>query len=129
MPILNQLSFEKGRSKDRAIIEVRAPLEVKGNPQGGWQLILWVLEAFNYETPFRAMLAEVAYALGQDPEKDLQLPAYEANEDFVEGTLQFGMVPLRVYYEHSLSYLMLTTQDENSLLDTVKRIHSRVISV
>ncbi len=51
MPILNQLSFEKGRSKDRAIIEVRAPLEVKGNPQGGWQLILWVLEAFNYETP------------------------------------------------------------------------------
>jgi hypothetical protein len=107
-PILNKLSFQMGRSEDRMMIKVRAPLEVKVDPQGGWEVVFWLFDAFDYTTPFRAMLAEITDALEQDPEIDLQLPAYEENEDFVEGALQFGLVKLRVYYEHSLSYAALS---------------------
>lgn len=108
------------------MIQIRAPMEITAGPQGGWQLVFWVLDAFNYTTPFRAMLADIADALGQDPRKDLQLPAYEADEDFVEGTLQFGAVLLRVYYEHSLSYLTLASDIEAPVRDAAHRIHSRI---
>ena len=104
------------------MIEVRAPLEIKADPQGGWQLIFWVLDAFNFTTPFRAMLADVAEALGQDPRNDLQLPAYEAGEDFVDGTLEFGTEQLRVYYEYSLSYFTLMSDNEATLREAAKRI-------
>ena len=121
MPILNQLSFAKGRSEDHSMIEVRGPLEIKADSQGGWQLVFWVFEAFNFTTPFRVMLADIADALGQDPRNDLQLPAYEAGEDFVFGTEQ-----LRVYYEHSLSYLTLTSDNEATLREVAKRIQPSI---
>lgn len=111
------------------MISVRSPLEIEADPHGGWQLTFWVLDAFNFTTPFRAMLGDIADALGQDPQNDLQLPAYEADEDFVEGTLQFGAVPLRVYYEHSLSYMTLTSDNEAPLRDAADRIQSRVAFV
>lgn len=108
------------------MIEVRAPLEIKADPQDGWQLMFWVLDAFNYTTPFRAILADIAGALEQDAATDLQLPVWEANEDFIEGTLQFGAVPLRVYYEHSLSYLALMSDNETALRDAAARIQPHV---
>ena len=73
------------------------------------------------------MLAEITDALGQDVERNLQLPAYEAGEDFIEGVLQFGAVPLRVYFEHSLSYLALMSDDESALHDVASRIQHRVV--
>ncbi|MBC7497269.1 MAG: hypothetical protein H7243_08930 [Sphingomonadaceae bacterium] len=79
------------------MIEVRSPLEIRADPHSGWQLTFWVLDAFNDATPFRTMLADIASALGQDAKTDLLLPAYEAGEDFVEGSLKFGGVPLRTY--------------------------------
>jgi hypothetical protein len=82
------------------IMKLNSSLKIEPQPRGGWQLILWVGQAFNYTTPFRAMLSEIAEALG--PASVVQLPPYEAGEDFVEGTLQFGRTTLRVYYEHSL---------------------------
>ena len=94
--MLNRLSFDVKRPEHRIMIEVRSPLEIEADPEGGWQLIFWVLDAFNYMTPFRTMLAEIARALGQDAQTDLQLPAYEENEDFIAGTLRFGAVLLQV---------------------------------
>lgn len=54
------------------------------------------------------------------------LPAQEENEDFVEGTLQFSAVPLHVYYEHSLSYLTLTSDSEAVLRDAMQRIQPHI---
>jgi hypothetical protein len=126
MPTLNQLSLHRGSAEYQAMIEVRAPLEIQADPQGGWQLMFWVLDAFNYTTPFRAMLADIANALGQDAKTDLQLPVWEADEDFIDGTLQFGAVPLRIYYEHSLSYLTLMSDNEPALRDVAARIQPHV---
>ena len=72
------------------------------------------------------MLADIAGALGQDAKTDLQLPAHEANEDFIEGTLQFGTVPLRIYFEYSLSYLALMSDNEPALRDAAARIQPHV---
>jgi len=47
MPILNQLSFAIGRYEDRMMIEVRSPLELKSDPEGGRQLMFWVLGAMS----------------------------------------------------------------------------------
>jgi hypothetical protein len=68
------------------MIELRSPLTIEPDPQGGWQLILWAGDAFDYTTPFRAMLGDIAETLGQDRQNNRQLPAYEEREDFVEGT-------------------------------------------
>ena len=87
------------------MIKPRLPFKIEPDPQGGWQLILWAGDAFDYTTPFRALLGDIAEALEQDRQNDLELPSYEAGEDFVEGALRFGSTSLRIYYEHSLSYL------------------------
>lgn len=108
------------------MIEVREQPEIQLDPRSGWQLIFWVLDAFNYATPFRRMLAEIAHALGQDPETDLRLPAFETGEDFVEGSLSFGNAFLGIYYEHSLSYLSLTHEEEAILREVADRVRSRV---
>ena len=108
------------------MIEVRLPLEIQIDSQGGWQLMFFVLDAFNYSTPFRGMLANIADALGQDPKSDIQLPVYKSGEDFVDGVLRFGEAPLRVYDEHALSYLTLTSDDERILRDVAFRIETRV---
>jgi hypothetical protein len=121
MPTLNQLSLHRGSAEYQAMIEVRSPLKIQADAQGISQLMFWVFDAFNYTTPFRTMLADIAGALGQDATTDLQLPAWEAEEDFIEGT-QFGAVSLRIYYEHSLSYLTLMSNDEPALRDAAARI-------
>lgn len=108
------------------MIEVRTPLEIKPDPQDGWQLIFWVLDSFNYATPFRAMLVEIAETLGVDASGGLSLPDYVADEDFVEGTLMFHDASLRVYYEHSLSYLTLATDDRKLLTTAAERIQPRI---
>jgi hypothetical protein len=126
MPTLNQLSFPMERSDSYAMIELRSPLKIEPDPQGGWQLILWAGNAFDYTTPFRDMLGDMVEALGQDRQNDLQLPACGEGEDFVEGTLRFGNAPLRIYYEHSLSYLALMSDSEDTLRDFADRIRRSV---
>ena len=106
---------------------VRSPLDVQADPQGGWQLIFWVGQAFDHATPFRTMLSDIAGALGQTAKRDLQLPPYEAGEDFIDGTLKFGKLQLRIYYEHSLSYLALMSDYERALRDAAKRVEPYVV--
>jgi hypothetical protein len=104
------------------MIELCSPPELKPDPMGGWELILWVGDAFNYTTPFREMLHEIAEQLGQDPQKDLRLPKHEEQEDFVEGTLRFGNDFVQTYFEHSLSYLALMSDSETTLRNLADRL-------
>jgi hypothetical protein len=83
-------------------------------------------EAFNYTTPFRKALNDMAEALSRGNASSIELPGYEADEDFVEGTLEFGGEVLRVYYEHALSYLSLSTDSYEILCDVAARLQSSV---
>ena len=113
----------------RLMIEVGAPLEIKANPEGGWELVFWVMDSFNYTTPFRAMLVEIAEALGQHPIRSLSLPSYIADEDFIEGNLLFDGASLRVYYEHVLSYLTLANADRDVLATVAQRVQPQIAMV
>ncbi|MDH2383551.1 hypothetical protein [Bradyrhizobium sp. CER78] len=97
---------------------------IEPNPQGGWKLVFFVGDSFDYTTPFRALLSDTAQALGQDPQTDLELPPYEDFEDFVEGTLRFEGTMLRIYYEHSLSYLALISDSQDTLQVVADRIQA-----
>ncbi|MDE0932027.1 MAG: hypothetical protein OSA47_00285 [Novosphingopyxis baekryungensis] len=108
------------------MIEVRAHLEIKADSQSGWQLVFWVSDGFNYSTPFRAMLVDIAEALGKDAAGFLSLPAYSADEDFVEGTLRFDDASLAVYYEYALGYLTLANENREILADAAERIQRRI---
>jgi hypothetical protein len=89
--------------------------------------MLFVGDAFDYTTPFRALLSDIAEALGQHPQNYLELPPYEAWEDFIEGTLRFGSLSLRIYYEHSLSFLALTDSQDMGR-DHDRRVKSCVLA-
>ena len=43
------------------------------------------------------------------------LPEYEPCEDFVEGSLQIGGEILHIYFEHSLGYLSLSSENREVL--------------
>jgi hypothetical protein len=89
---------------------------------GGWDLVLWAGEPFDYSTPFREMLAGIAGILNLDAPASIELPTYEEYEDFVEGTLQFGDETIRAYYEHSLSYLVLMSDSADTLRKVADRL-------
>ncbi|MES3098829.1 hypothetical protein [Sphingomonas faeni] len=110
----------------QSMIKVRAPLQIKADSQGGWELVFWVLDSFNYTTPFRAMLVEIAEALAQHPLRSVSLPNYIVDEDFVEGTLLFDGSSLRIYYEHALSYLTLANDDRGLLTMVAQRVQPRI---
>jgi hypothetical protein len=107
------------------MIEVRCKPAIEPDARGGWDLLLWAGEPFDYSTPFRKMLASVADVLGQEAPTSIELPAHQDYEDFVEGTLQFGDETIRTYYERSLSYLVLVSDSA----DTLRRIANRLAPV
>lgn len=109
------------------MIKLRSPLKIEPDPQGGWHLILRVGDAFDYTTPFRAILADIADLLGEHPRNEVRLPIFAEGEDFVEGTIQFGDAPLRVYYEHSLGYIALGSDDEATLVGVAERIQPKIV--
>ena len=96
------------------------------DPQGGWQLTFWMGSAFDYAIPFRSALIEMANLLGCVKRASIQLPAYEPYEDFVEGTLQFGDDAFRIYYEHALGYLSLSTDSREVLRDVAAHLSQSV---
>ena len=108
------------------MIKIRSEPVIEPDLKGGWHLIFWIGNTFAYTTPFRSILADMAGALSQLAPSSIQLPAHEEREDFVEGTLQFGDETLRIYYEHSLSYLTLTSDSEDTLRDVAVRLQTCV---
>jgi hypothetical protein len=108
------------------MIEVRSQPVIDRDRQGSWRLTFWIGETFDYTTPFREALNDMSEVLSRGNACSLRLPEYEVYEDFVEGTLQFGGEVIRVYYEHSLSYLSLSTDSYEILCDVAARLQSSV---
>lgn len=108
------------------MIEVCSPPAIEPEPGSGYQLCFWVLDPFNFDTPFRAMLDEIVTALGLDPDKHLSLPAFAEGEDFVEGTMLFQEASLTVYFEHARSYLSIASRDRAVLADILQRVSSKI---
>jgi hypothetical protein len=108
------------------MIKFRSQPVVEPDPGGGWQLIFLMGEAFDYTTEFRSALNDMTEVLSREVPSSIQLPDYEDHEDFVEGILHFGGEELRVYYEHSLSYLSLSTNSHDTLRDVAARLRSSV---
>jgi hypothetical protein len=124
LPKCINLEARRGQEAPQSseMIDLHSPFEIEPDPHGGWQLVYWSGDTFDYTTPFRALLGDIAEALGQDRQNDLQLPQYEIGEDFVEGMLRLGSTVLRIYYEHSLGYLALMSDSEATLRDVADRI-------
>jgi hypothetical protein len=97
---------------------------VEPDRQHGWRLIFWMGDPFDYATPFRPALAEIVDVLGRQSPSSVRLPDYEAGEDFVEGSLEFGGRTLRIYYEHSLGFLELTSSNADMLREVASRLGS-----
>jgi hypothetical protein len=72
------------------------------------------------------MLTEIATVLNQEAPASIELPDYEALEDDVEGVLRFGDDEISIYYEHSLSYLSLTSDSPNTLHKIADRLQPLV---
>jgi hypothetical protein len=108
------------------MIEVRSQPVIEPDPSGGWQLTFWIGRAFDYTTPFRKALDDMTKVLSREQRCSTELPEYEANEDFVEGALRFGDQVLRIYYEHSLSYLSLSTTSLEILRDVAELLQASV---
>jgi hypothetical protein len=89
--------------------------------EGGWEITLWLGQDFDWSTPFRASLAEIAGALGCEATA-LELPPYVPDEDFVDGTLSVQGSLVRVYFEYSLGYLSLISDDR----DVLERVAARI---
>jgi len=93
----------------------RIMAETHGGGFTGWDLTLYVGEAFDFGIPFRNILQEIMTRLCASAPCGLCLPAYRDREDFVEGTLDWGSDSFHVYYEYSLGYLSLSSRDRGAL--------------
>jgi len=94
------------------MIEVHCRPAIERHRKGGWELVLWTGNAFDPSTPFREMLSDISALLNREAPTSLELPDYQTREDDVEGELQFGNQTIRIYFEHSLSYLALISESE-----------------
>jgi hypothetical protein len=108
------------------MIKVHSRPVIEPHRKSGWELVLWTGNAFDYSTPFREMLSEIATVLNQEAPASIELPGYEAVEDDVEGVLRFGDEAIGIYYEHSLSYLALTSNSANTLRKVADRLQPLV---
>ena len=104
------------------MLTVHTAPQIEPDPQYGWQIIFWLGDAFDYETPFRDALSLLVDILQQSGPAALSLPAYAPDEDFVEGTLSFGAETVSVYYEYSLGYLSLMSPRRATLEDIAARV-------
>ncbi len=112
------------------LIRLHSPLTVEREAHDKcWEAVFWAGDAFDFDTPFRAVLRIITEALGQDVETDLVLPAYENGEDFIEGTLRFGAATLNIYFEYCLGYLSVMHADRAVLEEVVRRVQPYVAVV
>lgn len=102
-------------------------MEVERSRDGseGWDLTLYVGEAFDSSIPFRAILQEIVARLSESATCELRMPPYQHHEDFVAGSLDWGSDRFHVYYEYSLGYLSLSSCDKIAL----DRLWSRLSSI
>lgn len=106
---------EPSRLKRCAPIKVHSRPVIEPHRKHGWELVLWTGNAFDRSTPFREMLSDIAAVLNDEAPTSVELPGYRASEDDVQGVLRFGDEEIGIYYEHSLSYLSLMSDDATTL--------------
>jgi hypothetical protein len=106
---------EPPRPKRCATIKVHSRPVIEPHRKRGWELVLWTGNAFDRSTPFREILSDIASVLNDEAPTSVELPGYDASEDEVEGVLRFGDEQIGIYYEHSLSYLSLMSDDATTL--------------
>ena len=104
------------------MLTVHSPAVIEPDPQYGWEIIFWLGDSFDYQTPFREALATLVEILQRSGPAAVELPAYTPDEDFVEGRLTWGYVTLNVYYEYSLGYLALMTSSREALENIAARV-------
>ncbi len=109
------IMIEPRRPERCATIKVHSRPCIEPHRKRGWELVLWTGNAFDHSTPFRKMLADIAAVLAKQAPTSIELPDYVASEDAVEGLLRFGEEKIGIYYEHSLSYLSLTSSNPSTL--------------
>jgi hypothetical protein len=108
------------------MIKVYSRPVIEPHRKSGWELVLWTGNAFDYSTPFREMLTDIATVLNRETPTSIELPGYDALEDDVEGVLRFGDEAIGIYYEHSLSYLALMSDSANTLRKIADRLQPLV---
>ena len=104
------------------MIVVRSTPSIKSDTGHGWEFILWHIDSFDFDAPFRRWLDEIVAVLGESNSISLDLPAFQAEEDFIDGTLRFGSRRLRIYFEYALGYLMISCDDRQPLEETLSRV-------
>ena len=108
------------------MIKVHSKPAIEPHRKRGWELVLWTGNAFDHSTPFREMLTDIAAALNRDAPTSVELPGYQIMEDDVEGVLRFGDESIGIYYEHSLSYLALMSDNAKTLNKIAARLQPLV---
>lgn len=108
------------------MIRVHSRPVIEPHRKRGWELVLWTGDAFDYSTPFRDILTDIATVLNTDAPTSVELPGYDASEDDVEGVLRFGDEQVGIYYEHSLSYLSLMSSSAHTLYKIADRLQPLV---
>jgi hypothetical protein len=108
------------------MIKVHSRPVVEPHRKQGWELVFWTGDAFDYSTPFRGMLTDIAAVLNEDAPTSVELPGYDTREDDVEGMLRFGDEQVGIYYEHSLSYLSLMSDSAHTLHQIADRLQPLV---
>ena len=101
--------------------------DTNGDGSKCWSLTFWVGNAFDYSIPFRAMLQEIVARLSVFADCILRIPAYSDHEDFVDGTLAWGVDSFGVYYEHSLGFLSLRSFEKRALERLAEALSSAVV--
>ena len=100
------------------MINVCTQPTIEREPGGDFQVCFWVLDVFNYSTPFREMIADAVRALGRDPCEHVELPSYLEDEDFIEGAIILEKARVRIYFEHARSYLSMAHPSSSVLEET-----------
>ncbi len=108
------------------MIEILSPLSLEPRESDGisrWELLLNTDKDFDRDIPFKAMLAEVVEALGDEAHLTL------GEDDLcVDGELVWQGRTIRVYFEYLLGYLTLASDDRAVMDDVVERLRP-IVSV
>ena len=89
-----------------AMIKVQSRPTIEHNAQGGWQLVFSVGETFDYSTPFRGMLANIANVLSQEVPTSMELPTYEDFRALI-GKVDAAIVATPTIYHYDVASTLL----------------------
>ncbi len=91
-------------------------IEVDRRPELRFYMCHYFDAAFDYNFPFRPLLAFIVECLRQEGvNAEVILPDYFEFEDFIEGSITVGDAEVEIYFEHSLSYISFSSNSQGDL--------------